>query len=684
MPHETELPDKASDPIQVFGKVRDEAPPQMPAPMPDELPGDPSAADLAARQHGVDNLARLAAEWFTFEGLRQALMTRGVADPYVVCPAGGDVRDAVLRLLGPTRPEKEVERAYVALRGALSSHLEIAIAADSIVGASLPHTPGALQALLTARNDVFARWNDFRSEMQRIGLTLCQIRVDDTAVGTGFLVSDQHVLTAFHCVASLLADGKALAGSDTRLAVTFDDVKMPGTTRGAWRTDVPAARAWLAACSPPDAQEDRAPSPLSQISPGCLDVALIQLAEPAGRLASKLQATPRKWLDLDDLALPPTNQTQVLVAHHPGGSDLRLSVGLFRDHCNADLRVRYLAPTVVGSSGAPCFSIEWKPYALHNAGYDLVPINQGVPLCLIRQAIQASGALSNTGPELRLIPPVTAEGEPILGRQDLSRQLELMLNGSSPARAINIMADEYGGKRYTGRLLRAVVNDAGYPAFLLNMQKFSVDTPESFANRLVEEIRPGAPPSAIPPTPDSRQRARWVSRRLSEWVRQGLALGRGDSLAEPGEASAPTSAARGTNAPLSIWLIFEDCQQAPLSTETQDLLLALLGLDDEEGGPILRLAFLDYPGSFAALAPELVWHSRLALLSGPAVEPYMAHVLHSLGVEETPEAITASATEFVDMAQSVGINSLPLMVKALQNWTEKRRAKVRQQTGGSP
>jgi hypothetical protein len=61
MPHETELPDKASDPIQVFGKVRDEAPPQMPAPMPDELPGDPSAADLAARQHGVDNLARLAA-----------------------------------------------------------------------------------------------------------------------------------------------------------------------------------------------------------------------------------------------------------------------------------------------------------------------------------------------------------------------------------------------------------------------------------------------------------------------------------------------------------------------------------------------------------------------------------------------------------------------------------------------
>lgn len=678
MPYEAELRDKAPDPMQVGGNVREGAPLHMPEPVPDELPGDPSAADLAARQKGVDTLARLAAEWFTFEGLRQALMTRGIPDPYVVCPGGGDVRDAVLRLLAPTRPDAEVGRTYVALRHALSSHREIAIASDGMGEASLPHSPGALQALLNARNDVFARWHDFQSEMQRIGMTLCQIRVDETAVGTGFLVSDQHVLTAFHCVASLVVDGKALAGSDTRLTITFDDVKMPGATRGAWRTDVKAARAWLAACSPPDAQEDQAPSPPSHISPDCLDFALIQLAEPAGRLASKLQATPRKWLNLDDLALPPTNQTQVLVAHHPGGSDLRLSVGLFRDHCDADLRVRYLAPTVVGSSGAPCFSIEWKPYALHNAGYDLVPINQGVPLCLIRQAIQASGALTKAGPALRLIPPIGGEGEPILGRQDLSLQLELMLGGSSPARAINITADEHGGKRYTGRLMRAVVNDAGHPAFLLNMQKFSADTPEAFANRLIEEIRPGAPPAAMPPTPDSRQRARWVSRRLAEWVRQGLAAGSGDAVA------APALAASDIDAPLSIWLIFEDCRQAPLSTETQDLLLALLGLEDDEGSPNLRLAFLDYPGSFAALAPELVWHSRLALLSGSAVEPYMALVLRSLGVEETPEAITASATELVDMAQSVGINSLPLLVKALRNWTEKRTANVRQQTGGSP
>lgn len=673
MPHEVELRDTGHEPMGLADKMRDGAPTQRSM----IEPGDTNATDLVARQRGIDTLARLAAEWFTFEGLRQVLMTRGVGDPYVVCPDGGDVREAVLHLLGSTRPQEDVERTYVALRHALSSHPEIAISPNGSGGTNLPHTQGALQALLNARNDVFARWHDFQSEMQRIGMTLCQIRVDDTAVGTGFLVSDRHVLTAFHCVASLVVNGKALSGSDARLSVTFDDVKMPGSNRGAWRTDIQAAREWLAASSPPDAKEDQAPSPLSHISPGCLDFALIQLAEPAGRLASKLQATPRKWLDLGDLALPPSNQTQVLVAHHPGGSDLRLSVGLFGDHCASDLRVRYLAPTVVGSSGAPCFSIEWKPYALHNAGYDLVPINQGVPLRLIQQAIQASGALTKAGPELQLIPPISGDGEPILGRQELSQQLELMLGGRSSARAINITSDEYGGKRYTGQLLRAVVNGAGHHAFIFNMQKFSADTPEAFANRLIEEIRPGARPADMPPIPDSRQRARWVSRRLSEWVRQGLATGGGDAMGSPSLAEI------GIDAPPSIWLIFEDCRQAPLSTETQDLLLALLGLDDEESSPALRLAFLDYPGSFAALAPDIVWHSRLTLMSGPALEPYMAHVLHSLSVVETPEAITASAAQLVDMAQSFGINGLPPLVKALQNWAEKRKAKVREQTGAS-
>jgi len=610
-------------------------------------------------QESIGVLARVAGEWFTFEGLRQALMTRGVADPYVVSPNGGDVQATVLRLLHPSRPASEVEHTYFALHRALSGHREIAIGPDPAGVAPLPHNNSALQALLTARDDVFARWHEFQTEMQRIGATLCQIRLDETAIGTGFLVSDQHVLTAFHCIAPLVLNGQTVSESDARLTVTFDDVKMPGTTRSACRTDVRVANAWLSACSPPDDQEGRVKSPLSQVNPDCLDFALIKLAEPVGRLAPKFQTSPRKWLDLTDLASQPEVQTQVLVAHHPGGADLRLSVGLFQDHCQLERRVRYLAPTVVGSSGAPCFSIQWKPYALHNAGYDQVPVNQGVPLCLIRDAIETVGALGSAGPEVALIPPITPSGEPIFGRRDLSKQVENILACRSSTRAINIVADEGGGKKYTGRLLRSVVSEAGHLAFLLSMEKFAADTPEAFANRVVEEMRPGSPATDMPPTPDSRQRARWVSRRLSEWIRQGIAI-------------SDTS----TGGSKAIWLIFEDCRTNPLTMETQDLLLALIGLDDEDGEHALRFVFLDYPGSFSAVAPELVWQTRLELFSAAAVEPFMAHVLCSLGVEETPEAIAASAAQYVDVVRTVGISDIPRLAMGLKQWHATRKLKV--------
>lgn len=617
-----------------------------------------AAPEALARMREV--LATAAAQWFTFEGLRQTLLTGGASDPYVVSPNGGDVKIAVLRMLDPSRVLEEVERAYLALYRALSAHREVAMSSMGNVAGpgQLAHPPGALQALLAAKEDVFARWHDFQTGMQRVGATLCQIRVDGDAVGTGFLVGDQAVLTAFHCVQTLVVGDKPAANSDERLTVTFDDVKMPGTTRSANRTDVKVARAWLLAHSPPDEHEDHAVTPLDEVNPKCLDFALIKLAEPAGRLAPRFQTVPRKWLDLTELASQPFNQTQVLIAHHPGGADLRLSVGLFRDHCLHEMRVRYLAPAVVGSSGAPCFSIEWKPYALHNAGYDTVPVNQGVPLRLIWDAIDTSGALASAGPEVNLIPPVTIDGEPILGRSELAKRVEDMLAGRSSTRAINIVADEGGGKRYTGTLLRSVVRDAGHFAFLLSMERFATDTPETFADRLVEEIRPGTPTTSMPPMPDSRQRARWVSRRLSEWVRNGLA---GDSSAK---------------VPQTIWMIFEGCRTAPLTVETQDLLLALIGQDIEEEDHSLRFVFLDYPGSFSAIAPELVWQLRLELLSAAAVEPFMAHVLRSMGVEESQETIAASAAQYVEAVRTVGISDIPSLVAGLKRWRDDRKRKV--------
>ena len=57
-------------------------------------------------------------------------------------------------------------------------------------------------------------------------------------------------------------------------------------------------------------------------------------------------------------------------------------------------RVRYATNTEPGSSGSPCFDMNWQLAALHHYGDPawLNPkYNQGVPAHLIRQKIAAEG-----------------------------------------------------------------------------------------------------------------------------------------------------------------------------------------------------------------------------------------------------------------------------------------------------
>jgi len=156
-----------------------------------------------------------------------------------------------------------------------------------------------------------------------------------------------------------------------------------------------------------DENEDAAPAPLDDVKDGRLDFAVICLEQAAGLTAPPQQrSTPRRWIDIQDLANPPDPQAQMLIAHFPGGADLRTLSRLFDRHSNGSRRVRYLTPAVLGSSGAPCFTVDWKPYAIHNAGYTAARINQGVPLSLIVQAFGGAGALKAAQSAGRpLLPP---------------------------------------------------------------------------------------------------------------------------------------------------------------------------------------------------------------------------------------------------------------------------------------
>ena len=638
-----------------------------------------AVAGVAVPDEVVALLARVAKKWLTFERLRQELINLGANDPILVSAVGRDVESVTKALLAPNRDPGEVEKAKYALLHALSGHPAIAKLRFQAEPDTTGLPSGALQAMLQARDDVFARWSQFQDGMQRVGAAVCQVCIDGHFSGTGFLISDRHVLTAHHCVAPLVSnDGTPVSDGAQRLSVVFDDIALPGKSSGAFRSAFGAAKNWLVFDSRQDDYEDAASAPLDDIQPGRLDFAVICLDEPAGLTAPAQQrSTPRKWIDIRDLAKAPGPQAQMLIAHYPGGADLRLSVGLFDQHSKGSLRVRYRTPAVVGSSGAPCFTVDWKPYALHNAGYSKASMNQGVPLALIVNAIGGVSALKDAQETKRpLLPAVTTAGDPILGRQDIAEHVDAILRRASAELALVVTSPTRGGKTFTAEMIRSMVIDRGLIAFLLDAEKFAADAPEGFARRLVNEIAGSDGGIPMPLGPDSRQRARWISRNLAAWTR--IRVTRQDDLAP----MPPTPEAHRT-----LWVIFDRCDVVKFSQETHDLLVALIADEDLDPDQPLRFLLLGYEGDLGAVPTNRLWRTRLDLLSVSSVLPYMQYVLSSLSVVEDPAVTRDGATDWVGQVAAFGITEIPKLVIGLKAWAESRRARLRvadRQASGSP
>jgi hypothetical protein len=227
----------------------------------------------------------------------------------------------------------------------------------------------------------------WRERQMAIERRVCVVEIGGNPAGTGFLVGPQAVLTNWHVVEHSSAPHQL-----SEITCRFDYVRLAngGVQQGIVVMLHAQGLVDTSRYSPAEAKNAHDPSPAADE----LDYALLRLAEAAGE--HPVDGAARGWISLptETPGLPP--HTPILIVQHPFGGTMKLALDTDAVLCsNANgTRVRYATNTESGSSGSPCFTMDWELAALHHYGDPAwkVPIfNQGVPIGKVRELMVARG-----------------------------------------------------------------------------------------------------------------------------------------------------------------------------------------------------------------------------------------------------------------------------------------------------
>ncbi|WP_315835256.1 serine protease [Bradyrhizobium prioriisuperbiae] len=232
-------------------------------------------------------------------------------------------------------------------------------------------------------------------KIARIERQVCRIEVGGNAVGTGFLVGPEVVLTNWHVV-----EGVRKVGTLADLGCRFDYLRLENGARQQGELVGLHADGCLSSTPYSPAEATQTPdTPLPTADQ--LDYALLRLAAPIGETAAGGQ--PRGWIKLPTEVATLSPGDPLLIVQHPDGSPMKLAMDTdaFISTNPNGTRIRYTTNTEAGSSGSPCFTMEWDLVALHHYGdpawHKTPAYNQGVPATLIRSKIADDGHLKFLG-----------------------------------------------------------------------------------------------------------------------------------------------------------------------------------------------------------------------------------------------------------------------------------------------
>ncbi len=316
-----------------------------------------------------------------------------------VIAMGADLKEIVFKLIQASVAEGWTDKLITGARES-NPHNPIlfAFAQEFNLAVSIPSqllARGALERLIKKTNS-FLDVNTWREKLGTIEAQVCRIEITKNnnvkEFGTGFLIAPNVVMTNYHVIEAVdlgnanpsnvilrfdykqLADGKIL-NQGTEYKLVEDD--------------------WLIDKSP----YTEKPLP----SPDELDYALLRVNGIPGEETVAQNSVPnsptRGWVELPAQPYNFLPDTSLLIVQHPNAQPLKLA---FDTEAIIDINengttVKYKTNTEPGSSGSPCFDINWNLVALHHSGDpDWNPTyNAGTPISAICARLQKQDLLEN-------------------------------------------------------------------------------------------------------------------------------------------------------------------------------------------------------------------------------------------------------------------------------------------------
>ena len=216
-----------------------------------------------------------------------------------------------------------------------------------------------------------------------MGRRVCRIRASSSTTtlwGTGFLVGPGSILTNCHVVRHVVGQPNPDVTFQFDYRVRPDGSTSDGVTLG----PNTGGDGWLV-CSSPHSKYDLEVAPTGLPTDEELDYALVRIAGEPG--------TERGWVDITSAPSAAPDQS-LAILQHPDKAPLKLALdtkAILALNGN-QTRVTYRTNTIGGSSGSPCFNMDWQPVALHHSGDPAAPDfpatrNQGIPFGAITKHV---------------------------------------------------------------------------------------------------------------------------------------------------------------------------------------------------------------------------------------------------------------------------------------------------------